>query len=138
MTNFFLFCGSFKASITTPTASYDRFRLQVTPVFAAPAAAAALMAVVFLLSVDFCAAVSLSESAARASVSHGAAGVNVTAARSVNAPRAVTTTLSVSDTEKLHNRYGTAVGSMTRVIAAAALDVVLGFMRFFESAFHEH
>lgn len=139
MTNFFLFCRSFKASITSPTASYDRFRLQVTSVFAAPAAAAALMAVVFLLSVDFCGAVSLSDSAARVSVSHGAVGVNVTAARSVNAPRAVTTTLSVSDAEELHNRYGsTAVGSVTSVIAAAALDVVLGFMRFFESAFHEH
>jgi hypothetical protein len=139
MTNFFLFCRSFKVSITTPTASYDRFRLQLTSVFAALAAAAALMAVVFLLSVDFCGAVSLSEeSAARVSVSHGAAGVNVTAARSVNAPRAVTTTLSVPDAEKLHNRYGTAVGSVTSVIAAAALDVVLGFMRFFESAFHEH
>jgi hypothetical protein len=135
MTNFFLFCRGFKASITTPTASYDRFRLQVTSVFAAPAAAAALMAVVFLLSVDFCGAVSLSESAARVSVSHGAAGVNVTAARSVNAPRAVTTTLSVSDAEKLHNRYGTAVGSVTRVIAAAKLDVVLGFMRFFSLLF---
>lgn len=95
------------------------------------------MAVVFLLSVDFCGALSLSESAARVSVSHGTAGVNVTAARSVNAPRAVTT-MSVSDAEKLHNRYGTAVGSVTRVIAAAPLDVVLGFMRFFESAFHEH
>jgi hypothetical protein len=96
------------------------------------------MAVVFLLSVDFCGAVSLSESAARAAVSHGAAGVNVTAARSVNAPQAVTTTLSVSDAEKLHNRYGTAVGGVTSVIAAAALDVILGFMRFFESVFHEH
>lgn len=125
MTNFFLFCRSFKASITTPTVSYDRFRLQVTPVFAAPAAAAALMAVVFLLSVDFCGAVSLSESAARASVSHGAAGVNVTAARSVNAPRAVMTTLSVSDAEKLHNRVQASLvisNSFTRRVLAGSCE----------------